>query len=134
MKKTDTHKNVQHQTDSVNLHTEPCEGFIHAEEQSGTNTEKIFKTYYDYLKLYHPRSYVSVKKSKKHHQFFFGLETITADDINAYKQKRLSSTVSNPKERSKQRSAVYRELRHCYAAYTRAINAGLTDRNPFEQS
>ena len=134
MKKIHTQNQSHHQTDSTRLHSESCNGFVHAEEQPATNTEKIFKTYYDYLKSYHPRSYVAVKKSKKHHQFFFGLETITPDDINAYKQKRLRNTVSDPTERNKQRSAVYRELRHCYAAYTRAINAGLTDRNPFEYS
>lgn len=134
MDKKETNKKSNHQTNPLRLHAKSCNEFVPATEEPATNTEKIFTSYYDYLKLYQPRSYASVKKSKKHHRFFFGLETITPDDISAYKQQRLNKTANDQKERKRQRSAVYRELRHCYAAYTRAINAGLTDRNPFEQS
>lgn len=106
--------------------------FSNPNQQAIASVEEIFNTYYDYLKSYQPRSHMTVKKSKKYHQFFFGLKKITPKDIVAYRQQRLSENTEDAQKRKKTKAAVSRELQHCHSAYTRAINAGLTDRNPFE--
>jgi len=109
-------------------------GSPHTHKQFPASTEEIFNTYYDYLKSYHPRAHDSMKKSKKHHQFFFRLEKITPNDIVAYQKKRMGTKVGNTQTRKTSKASVEKELQHCYSAFTRAINAGLTDCNPFEKA
>jgi len=108
-------------------------GSPHTPKQFPASIKEIFTTYYDYLKSYHPRSHDSMKKSKKHHQFFFGLEKITPNDIVAYQKNRMNTQGEKTKTRKTTKATIERELQHCYSAFTRAINAGLTDCNPFEK-
>ena len=108
-------------------------GSPQAHKQFPASIEEIFTTYYDYLKSYHPRAHDLMKKSKKHHQFFFGLEKITPNDIVAYQKNRMDTKRGHTRTRKTSKATVEKELQYCYSAFTRAINAGLTDCNPFEK-